>query len=380
MTKKENSEIKRTSINEKTKLTLWGVTAGRCEICNKLLYVDSKYGDNANFAENAHIHAVGVTGPRHKEDMTKEEINCVDNLMLLCAEHHHLIDVKSEYYHEGYLIECKKRHEERIRKLTEIQDDASCKIVTFFSNIDYVEVFNDERLFKRAVVKENLYPRQDTSISLVEGAPTRYVPTRDNLLEKAQDLECQVKQLYSSLVKKNEVVAIFALAPQPLLFKLGALLCDQLNVKVFQCHREGEKWTWPETDSTEEFIIRKTYNHSQDTIAMVLDLSAQIFDQRIIEVLGKKCTIIHLTIDSPNRLFVKSERIQDKFICSFRALMEQIKNEYPMANKICLFPAMPNSLAVRAGMDIMPKVDLPVTIYDVLSAGGKFAETITIGG
>ena len=380
MTQKENSEIKRTSIDEKTKLTLWGVTAGRCEICNKLLYVDSKYGDEANFAENAHIHAVGVKGPRHKEDMTQDEINSIDNLMLLCAEHHHLIDVKPEYYLEGYLIECKKRHEERIRKLTEIQEDASCKIVTFFSNIDYIEVYNDERLLKRAVVKENLYPRQDTSISLAEGAPTRYVPTRENLLEKAKDLEYQVKQLYSSLVKKNEVVAIFALAPQPLLIKLGALLCDQLNVKVFQCHREGEKWTWPETDSTEEFIIRKTYDHSQDTIAMVLDLSAQILDQRIIDVLGEKCTIIHLTIDSPNRLFVKSERIQDKFICSFRALMEQIKNEYPMADKICLFPAMPNSLAIRAGMDIMPKVDLPVTIYDVLSAGEKFVETITIGG
>lgn len=65
MEKDESSEIKRTQIHEAVKLRLWGMSAGRCEICNKLLYLDSRYGDDANFAENAHIHAVGKTGPRH---------------------------------------------------------------------------------------------------------------------------------------------------------------------------------------------------------------------------------------------------------------------------------------------------------------------------
>lgn len=232
MAKKTTSEIKRTAIDEKTKLFLWGVAAGRCEICNKLLYVDSKYGDSANFAENAHIHAVGVKGPRHKDDMTQEEINKVENLMLLCAEHHHLIDTKPENYLGTQLLEYKRRHEERIKKLTEIQDDASCKIVTFFSNIDNSEVFNDDMLFKRAVVKENLYPKQDTPISLHEGSLTRYVPTRESLITKVQELEYQVKQLFGGIVKKNEEVTIFALAPQPLLFKLGTLFVCGLKRRI----------------------------------------------------------------------------------------------------------------------------------------------------
>lgn len=98
MGKNESSEIKRTPIREAVKLRLWGMAAGRCEICNKLLYLDSHYGDDSNFAENAHIHAVGKTGPRHADDMTQDEINNIDNLMLLCAEHHHLIDTKPENY------------------------------------------------------------------------------------------------------------------------------------------------------------------------------------------------------------------------------------------------------------------------------------------
>lgn len=83
MGKNETSEIKRKYICEVVKLRLWGMTAGRCEICNKLLYLDSHYGDDANFVENAHIHAVGTTDPRHCDEMTQDEINKIDNLILL---------------------------------------------------------------------------------------------------------------------------------------------------------------------------------------------------------------------------------------------------------------------------------------------------------
>lgn len=64
-------------------------------------------------------------------------------------------------------------------------------------------------LLKRAVVKANLYPRQDAPISLDEGSQTRYIPTKENLVEKANELEYQIKQAFNGIVKKNEVIAIF---------------------------------------------------------------------------------------------------------------------------------------------------------------------------
>ena len=90
--KKKSSEIARTAIDPKTTLTLWGRAAGRCEICNTLLYLESFMGQEGNYAELAHIHAVSKNGPRHKKDMTKDEKNDVSNLMLLCGEHHKMID------------------------------------------------------------------------------------------------------------------------------------------------------------------------------------------------------------------------------------------------------------------------------------------------
>lgn len=380
MGKNESSEIKRTPIREAVKLRLWEMAAGRCEICNKLLYLDSHYGDDANFAENAHIHAVGKTGPRHADDMTQDEINNIDNLMLLCAEHHHLIDTKPENYLSDFLIVQKKAHEDRIRRLTEIQDADSCKMVTFFSNIDNVDVFNAASVLRRATVKCGLYPKQDDPIELHNGLVTKYIPSKDIMQFQAAELEGQVKQYFGSIVKKEDVVALFALAPQPLLFKLGYLLCDQLNVRVFQCHREGDKWAWPDDQSTVDFQIHQSKADSETAVALVIDLSAEIIDQRIENTLGEKCTIYHLTIPEPNRVFVKNPQIQDSFVRTFRLAMERIKNDNPKAKEICLFPAMPASLAVRAGMDIMPKVDLPVKIYDQLSQKNSFEETITIGG
>ena len=69
---KVNSEIGRTSIDEKVRMRLWAVSGGRCELCNRLLYQDLVFGCDGNFGEMAHIHAVSEGGPRHKYGMTPE--------------------------------------------------------------------------------------------------------------------------------------------------------------------------------------------------------------------------------------------------------------------------------------------------------------------
>lgn len=165
------------------------------------------------------------------------------------------------------------------------------------------------------------------------------------------------------------------------MFKLGTLICDQLGVHVFQCHREGDKWAWPENDTPAvEFITKDTRHSSGNVVALVMDLSAEITDERIIKSLGQECSIYHITIEEPNRNFVRSTKTQAEFVKVFRGMMEKIKNDHPTADRICVFPAMPQSLAIRAGMDYMPKADLPITIYEQVSTDIGFVETITIGG
>ena len=133
---KVNSEIGRTSIDEKVRMRLWAVSGGRCELCNRLLYQDLVFGCDGNFGEMAHIHAVSEGGPRHKYGMTPEEKNSINNLMLLCEEHHHMIDTTPEDFGEGLLLKKKQMHESRIREVTNIPSEQSCRLVSYFSNID----------------------------------------------------------------------------------------------------------------------------------------------------------------------------------------------------------------------------------------------------
>ena len=180
----------RQAISQKTKQQLWGQAAGRCEICNKLVFADSLYGDSENLGEIAHIQ--GVNGPRHNASMTSDEVNSIDNLMLLCLEHHKLIDSKPEEYPTERLIKDKKNHEERVRIQTETTDGSLCQIVTYFMDTDDVDIFNKEELFKRAVIKAKLYPGNQPIIALHDRTTTMYSPSASSFQDKAKTLETQV--------------------------------------------------------------------------------------------------------------------------------------------------------------------------------------------
>ena len=101
-------------------------------------------------------------------------------------------------------------------------------------------------------------------------------------------------------------------------------------------------------------------------------------DDRIVPVLGEDVTIFHITINNPCRTFVISEAVQVAFVEVFREAMEHIKNLLPAPTVLHIFQVMPNSLAVRAGMDYMPKTDLPVILYEQANQTEGFFEAITI--
>lgn len=375
-----NSEIGRTSIAERVRMQLWAVSGGRCELCNRLLYQDLVYGHDGNFGEMAHIHAVSEGGPRHKFGMTSEEKNNIENLMLLCEEHHHMIDTFPDDFKAGLLLKKKKAHEARIREVTGIPCEQTCRIVTYFSNVDHYEGFSSDRLFREAVLFADRVPMQEPIISLSSDSYTRYVPTKAVFQQKEQDLEKEFKIWFNDVIKCQDSVGVFALAPQPLLFKLGTLINDQYNAVVFQCHRTGHKWAWPNIDNSVEYIFTKTKTESGNCVALVIDLSASVVDDRIVSVLGEDVSIFHITLSDPCRTFVTSEDIQNGFVSVFRTAMEHIKNLRPVPAVLHMFPVMPNSLAIRAGMDYMPKADLPIVLYEQATQAEGFFEALTIGG
>lgn len=76
---------------------LWAKAAGRCSMpdCRKTLVAESSDAvpsKNTLIGENCHIVGEKETSPRGKSILTEDERNRYPNLILLCRNHHKIID------------------------------------------------------------------------------------------------------------------------------------------------------------------------------------------------------------------------------------------------------------------------------------------------
>lgn len=111
--------------------------------CNQKL-INDKY----NISKIAHIASLNATDIRYDPTLTETQLNDYDNLILLCPNHHDMIDApanKHKYTIE-YLKDMKKAHEEEVsskRTMSNFNDDNfNIRIETL--NKDYIEIIEKE--------------------------------------------------------------------------------------------------------------------------------------------------------------------------------------------------------------------------------------------
>lgn len=100
------------SITSKTRKILWGKSGNKCSICKKDL--STKVGANPQhtiLGEECHIVSPKSGGPRNDSLYSKKSLNLYDNLILLCSEHHKIIDDNVNEYPIEKLIGVKRTHE-----------------------------------------------------------------------------------------------------------------------------------------------------------------------------------------------------------------------------------------------------------------------------
>jgi hypothetical protein len=371
----------RKNIPAATERLLWGVAAGRCEFegCNKALYRHEVTGENDNYAEKAHIHAVSPGGARFLAD-NEESCNNLENLMLVCPQCHVTIDRNEEKYTPEILFRMKHKHEERIYKLTGIAAEMQSHMVYYTANIAGTPAVVNDGDAKNALALSGRYPTDGSPINLSQSGSLVVDNENGFFSTSTGHLRRAVKSRVFDIVAAGESIALFSLAPQPLLIYLGLLLNDKYNVSVFQCHRrEQDKWKWD--NAGERVVFTSTFPEeatSGANVALVFSLSSTIVSDRIQSVLGDNVVVYSITIDSPNRTFVTIPEIMDDFVEMSREVMEAIKQRHGKQAVVHVFPSMPVSLAVRFGMDYMSKTDNPLNIYDEQPDAG-FVLALSIG-
>lgn len=368
-------------IPEQVKFRLWGKAAGTCqyENCCKPLYYDPLTKVEFNTAYIAHIYADQGGGPRYDKLLSPQLKSDISNLMILCDEHHRLVDkVQVSEHPATRLLAMKSAHEDRIAILSQLQPSKASHIILYGSNIGNHQSPLSYREAAHALVPSHL-PANINAIELgmknatqVDSDP-HYWDAETIHLKKAFNLKV-------AALKGNDPVqhfSIFALAPQPLLIMLGSLMSDLYWADVYQRHREPASWKWQSNIDSIEFLIDKPAKIT-GTPVLILQLSGTITEHRIHSVLGTDCSIWKIKISAPHNDFLKSREILSDFRKTTRLVLDAIKTAHGENAELHVFPAMPVSASIELGRVWMPKADLPMIIYDQNRSLGGFTKTITI--
>lgn len=118
-------------------------------------------------------------------------------------------------------------------------------------------------------------------------------------------------------------LSVFALAPQPLLMKLGYLLSDIPAAEVFQLHREPPDWCWQNDSVDFDYTVTEPANFKGPP-ALVFSLSATVTDSRIERVLPN-AAIWKMTVPVPGNDFLKTRTQARLFRERIRHLLDRIK-------------------------------------------------------
>ena len=359
---------------------LWAKAAGRCEYdgCNKLLYKDNLTSEDINGGFVAHIIAASPDGPRGDEVLSAQLVDDIGNVMLMCHEHHRLIDHEQVAEHTvDRLRAMKKKHEDRVREVTEIDAAKISVPVVYGTNIGKEAVSIPRRELAQAMLPDN-YPTENVVTISCQNSGLHDSQELFWQVEVAQ-LEQKYNESLKPLIGKDGIdcVSVFALAPQPLLVKLGTKLSDLHKVKVYQKHREQDTWKWQEITEPNPMSIIRPQDPSKPPV-LVFSLCAKAISTRVRDRFGNDASIWEMTAENPNNDMLRSADQLAEFRKFTRRVLDDI-NALSQADSIKVFMAMPAACAVELGRVWMSKADKKLVLFDKNNAVDvDDIETITI--
>lgn len=358
------------SYSPETVIKLWVESGGRCEFngCNDYLLTDTLSLENSNLSNIAHIVALSPKWPRGNDPLSIERRNEVENLMLVCTKHHHIIDDNKLVgkYTKEKLLRMKQVHEERILRLTGMKPGEKTFAISFKAKVagEVAQVPSDQ-------IESAIYPRyplekRPLAIDLT-GLPD--VEDGNSWVVGMKMISEALTKYYYPGIESGAIghVSIFGLAPIPLLMFFGNQLSNKITTDLYQRHRSPEGWTWNTDGDTVTYKTRVLKSGADNSkVALVLSLSGSITLESLPECVKNHYTIYEITLDgiAPNTGFLRKKEDLIAFQVIYQKLLGEIKQKHGSINEILFFPAVPVPVAILCGKELLKKVHPTLRIYD----------------
>jgi hypothetical protein len=370
-----------TNIPIPTKLLLFGRAAGRCEYrgCNKELTRDDLTRRTGNLSAFAHIVADEPGGPRGDKILSPALSKEIGNLMLLCLDHHRLIDDDAQVaaHPVTLLIEMKVEHEARIARVAAIDGQHRTHLLLMEANIGERKGLVSVAQALDAVLP--LYPVDDgmwidlARLNIEDGKPVAWAVGM-------AEIDAQVSTVIRPAIQRGTAknVSVFAFAPIPLLMYLGRAIGDLSSGVAYHRHRSSGDWKWKEPHPDDQPIVVERPGHGDgEHIALKLSFSGRVQQNEVVRVVPSVGDLQYeIGVTDPQTDAIRTKQQVASFVSAARALLAEIRQRHGERVTIHVFPAVPLSIAVEFGKCLLPKADPRIEVYD--RTRSRYAHALTL--
>jgi hypothetical protein len=344
-----------------------------------------------NFGELAHNvgRKQNARSPRGEDPLDPSLRNEADNLLLLCSVCHISIDDKINrgVYGVADLQELKRRHEDRIRYLTSLGEDAETVVLRVIGDIRGAAVELSEQHAAGAVIASGRrYPRFGWGY----GGADFEVDLRDLPLEQSsvywkagqEKINERLGGHLREAVARGQIrhLSVFGLARIPLLAYVGQHLDDKVPVELFQKQRGGDEgWHWDQDAAPVTFAHTRVREGTTGRVALVVGISAELRQEDLpADLADATVWCISPREQLPGRDVLRARASLDNFARAYHDCLGEIESVRPKPEWIDLFPAVPCAAAVSLGRGLMRNAQPAVRVYDRVGPNEPFKFALEI--
>lgn len=381
-------------ISERTAQKVWADAGARCmfEGCAEDLSEISLWTKAARVGYLAHIVASDPEGPRGNQNDSHRLANNPDNIMLMCDEHHRLIDsFAPHHYTADILNDMRQSHRDIVRNYLDSLAFPRTKAVTLHANLANVPTyFHDSELIEAIVAtRRAMAPGVIHYVRRKSQRDDRHLPNfwHQYLREHENHIRQLVDGFNSNSGLITESLAIFPLHHIPTLVLAGRVMGEAQAIQVFQYDKDRRTWSWnSQTDAHAEgtFSVDALPQKRAHEVVITLELSAHLDEDALPADLKAAMDAGHLS-----RIRVTTSKTGfncighpgdlDQFAIAARKAIIHAQ-DVMRVQKVHLIAVSPASTVFRFGQMLQAGHHPEYIVYDRAARDYKFVPALSITG
>ncbi|UOQ60655.1 SAVED domain-containing protein [Leucobacter rhizosphaerae] len=354
-----DTEIKRTNVPAAVRERIWGRSAARCVLCSKWLVDETEFWHAIPTGQIAHNIAAenGPKAPRGDSKLSSKQRAEEANLLLLCGDCHRKIDSSAlkDKFTVQFLTDKKNEHESWVRDVTNFARLRPAIVIRMTGTIRGTRSPATKEQIGEALREAGLTGMHaDSRTGLFD--ITTYDDESDSWTWAAarKQIDMQVQKAHEAIAAGDaSVLAVFALAPIPMLIHLGAELDDKTETVLFRRDRSDapDAWTWtapvraPYTFQVEASCADA---EATDVVAFV-DVTASVDVARVPAQLAGAPSVRLLVTEGASSEAIASRVDLVSFAAAWRELLSTVERQWPRVERLHILAAVPGTAAVTMG-------------------------------